>query len=104
MTAMVGDDPSLTNALIQIISVAGTHFLLAWLKQRSEWFGRLIDGTPLVLLEKGQWHTETMREMRIQDDDVMASARDKGLERLDQIEYAILERNGQIVVVGGSGQ
>lgn len=35
-----------------------------------------------------------MRRMRFQDDDVMAAARDKGLERLDQIEYAILERNG----------
>jgi uncharacterized membrane protein YcaP (DUF421 family) len=29
----------------------------------------------------------------------MAAAREKGLERLDQIEYAILERNGQISII-----
>jgi uncharacterized membrane protein YcaP (DUF421 family) len=32
--------------------------------------------------------------MRLQDTDVMAAARTKGMERLDQISYAVLERNG----------
>jgi uncharacterized membrane protein YcaP (DUF421 family) len=29
----------------------------------------------------------------------MAMARDNGLERLDQIEYAVLERNGEISII-----
>jgi uncharacterized membrane protein YcaP (DUF421 family) len=37
--------------------------------------------------------------MRISDDEVMAAARDKGLERLDQIDYAVLERNGEISII-----
>ncbi len=102
LTPMVGNDRSLSNALCIITTIAVTHFGIAWLKQCSPAFGRLVDGTPLVLLKKGEWQVETMRKMRIQDDDVMAMARDNGLERLDQIEYAILERNGEISVVGKS--
>jgi len=37
--------------------------------------------------------------MLIQDADVMATARDKGIENLEQIEYAVLERNGQISII-----
>jgi uncharacterized membrane protein YcaP (DUF421 family) len=62
-------------------------------------FARLTDGTPLVLLEKGQWRPVAMKGMRIADDDVMAAARDKEIKTLDGIEYAILERNGEISII-----
>jgi uncharacterized membrane protein YcaP (DUF421 family) len=96
---MVGDDRSLTNALIQIATIAVMHFLLAWFRTRSPRFSLIADGTPLVLLEKGKWRKQTMKKMTLQDDDVMAAARDKGLERLDQIEYAVLERNAEISII-----
>lgn len=102
LTPMVGNDRSLSNALCIITTIAVTHFVIAWLRQCWPAFGRVVDGTPLVLLKKGEWQVETMRRMRIQDDDVMAMARDNGLERLDQIEYAILERNGEISIVKAS--
>ena len=101
---MVGNDRSIVNALSIITTIAATHFVIAALKQRFPAFGRIADGTPLVLLEKGKWRTETMRKMRIQEQDVMATARDNGLQRLDQIDYAILERNGEISIVKASGQ
>jgi uncharacterized membrane protein YcaP (DUF421 family) len=96
---MVGDDQSLTNALITITAIAVTHYVMAWLKQKSPTFGRIVDGTPLVLLEKGKWHTETMLRMRIQDDDVMSMARDQGLKSLEEIDYALLERNGEVSII-----
>lgn len=99
LTPMVGDDQSLTNALITITAIAVTHYAIAWLKQVSPTFGRIVDGTPLVLLSKGQWHTDTMLRMRIQDDDVMSMARDQGIKSLDEIDYAILERNGEISII-----
>lgn len=99
LTTMVGDDRSLTNALCEVMAVALMHFLISWLKQVSPAFGRVVDGTPLVLLEKGQLHSETMSKMRVQDDDIMAASRDKGLMSLDDIEYAVLERNGEISIM-----
>jgi uncharacterized membrane protein YcaP (DUF421 family) len=37
--------------------------------------------------------------MRIAPEDVLAAARTKGYRGLDEIDYAILERNGQITVL-----
>jgi uncharacterized membrane protein YcaP (DUF421 family) len=99
LTSMVADDRSLTNALVQIMAVAFMHTLIAVLKVHFPRFGLVSDGTPLLLLAKGEWQVETMKHMRIQDDDVMAMARDQGLETLDQIEYAVLERNGEISII-----
>ncbi|HYZ71908.1 MAG TPA: YetF domain-containing protein, partial [Chthoniobacterales bacterium] len=93
------DDRSFTNALVQIASICAAHYLLVILRARWPGIGRIVDGTPLILLERGQWHQQTMKDMLIQDADVMATARDQGLENLEQIEYAVLERNGQISII-----
>ncbi len=103
LTPMIGDDRSLVNALLTIATIALTHFVLSWLKQVSPMMGRAIDGTPLVLLQKGEWQTEIMAKMAIQDNDVMATARDQGLKTLEEIEYAVLERNGEISIIPAKG-
>lgn len=99
LTAMVGDEASLTNAFVQILTIALAHYVIAWLRTRSRHLARLLDGTPLLLLDSGMWRNETMGRMRIQDDDVMAQARDQGIPTLAEIEQAILERNGQISII-----
>ncbi len=96
LTAMVGNEVSFTNALCQIISVAAGHYAITWLRCRSSRFARLTDGTPLVLLEKGRWRTTTMQQMRVSPDDVIASARAKGMKTISGIDTAVLERNGEI--------
>ena len=95
----VGDDHSETNAVCAVLTVGLLHRLVSSLKQRFPRLGQIVDGVPLVLLEKGRWQTEVMQRMRIADDDVMAAARTKGVKTLDQIKYAVLERNGAISII-----
>ena len=102
LTAMVGDDASLTNAFVQVLTLALTHSFIAVARTKSSRLARFLDGTPLILLENGNWRSNTLSKMRIQDDDVMAQARDQGIATLDKIEIAILERNGQISVIGAN--
>lgn len=97
--SIVGDDRSMTNAVCVVMTVSLMHVLFSWLKQKYDWFGRIVDGTPLVLMDKGEWRPETMHHMRIQDTDVMAAARGRGLKDLSVVKYAILERNGAISVI-----
>jgi uncharacterized membrane protein YcaP (DUF421 family) len=98
LTAIVGNDASFTNALIQILAIAFAHYCLVLFRSLSSRFTRIADGIPLVLLENHQWKTEVLKKMRIQDDDVMAMAREQGLKTLDQIDRAILERDGEISI------
>lgn len=95
----VGDDHSVINAVCGVLTVGLWHRLVSTLKIRFPRLGALVDGTPLVLLEKDKWHTDLMEQMRLADDDVMASARLKGVKTLDQIKYAVLERNGAISII-----
>ena len=99
LTGMVGPQASVTNAFTQIIAVASGHTLLVWLRSKSSRIARLMDGTPLILLEGKTWRSRTMRKMRVAPDDVMAMARDQGLKTLDEIHTATLERNGEISIV-----
>jgi uncharacterized membrane protein YcaP (DUF421 family) len=99
LTAIVSDEASLTNAFCQIIAVAAAHYSLAVLRSRSDKLAQILDGVPLILMQNGQWSAKTMRMMRVQDDDVMEKARDQGLMSLDQIDGAVLERNGEISIL-----
>lgn len=98
--ATVADDRSVTNCFCGIMTIGLMHQLVGYLKQRFPSLGAVLDGTPLVLLENGRWQTEVMKRMKLQDTDVMNSGRTKGFTSLDQIQYAVLERNGAISILG----
>ena len=97
--ATVGDDHSETNSVCAVITIALMHRLVSFLKVRFPRFDQIADGNPLILLKDGQWQTETMGKMRIQQADVMAAARARGIKTLEQIRYAILERLGSISTI-----
>jgi uncharacterized membrane protein YcaP (DUF421 family) len=99
LTGMVGDEVSISNAICQIIAVAACHYVITQVRAHSPRVARLLDGTPLTLLESGQWRAQTLRAMGILDDDVMAMARDQGVKNLEQIDVATLERNGEISII-----
>ena len=40
-----------------------------------------------------------MRGMRVLESDVMAAVRQKGLMRLEQVRYAVVERDGKVSIV-----
>lgn len=98
--ALTGNDPSLTAALLVVLTLIGLDVLLSFIKQRFPAIERYVDGLPIILVEDGQCHHERMRRSRVDEDDILAAARiGQGLERLDQIKYAVLERSGGISIV-----
>jgi uncharacterized membrane protein YcaP (DUF421 family) len=99
LTGMVGEELSLTNAICQIMTVAGVHWIITVIRARSPRIARILDGTPLVLLEGGYWRAETMRLMGLSSEDVMTMARDQDIRTLSNIDNATLERNGEISVI-----
>lgn len=99
LTGMVGDDHSLTNAFVQIITVASCHFLLILLRRRSKRFGLFLDGTPLVLFGRNKWYDETIDNMSFTRDDVLAAARGNGQQQPKEIAWAVLERSGAINII-----
>ena len=99
LTGMVTDEISLTNAFCQIVTIAVCHYCITTARSRWPWVARILDGTPLVLLEHKQWRIETLKGMKITEDDVMSIARVQGLRTFDDIDTAVLERNGAISIL-----
>ncbi len=95
----VGNDRSMTNCCCAILAVGGMHCFVSRMKTRHPGFGTWLDGTPLVLVRKGEWQDQIMQGMKLAPEDVMASARLNGVRSPDQIDYAILERNGGISII-----
>ena len=99
IASTMGQDRSLTNATCAVIIVGLLHRTVSYARNRWPRLGTLIDGIPLVIYKSGDWQEEIMREMRIAPDDVLAAARSKGLRGVEEIDFAILERNGQISIL-----
>jgi uncharacterized membrane protein YcaP (DUF421 family) len=105
--ALVGDDSSVTGAFLLIVVLVGTDILLSLVKRWSPRLDRLIEGQPLVILRNGEPLRGRMHVERIDEEDILTAARERqGLDSLDDIKCAILERNGVISIVprrGGEG-
>ena len=98
--AMVGQDQSMTNALLLVVTLLGFDVLLSILVLRSPLFEKIINDIPVVIVSDGVPDEPRMTRLRVSAEDVLENARMRfGIERFDQIRYAVLERNGSITIV-----
>jgi uncharacterized membrane protein YcaP (DUF421 family) len=102
--ALVGDDASVTGAFVLIVVLVGTDVLLSLVKRWSPWLDRVIEGQPIVILRNGVPLKRRMHIERVDEEDILIAARESGLERLEQIKRAVLERNGGISIVPREGE
>lgn len=98
--ALLGKDFSMTNAAVLIVTLMGMDIGLSLLKQRSRRIEKLMDSVPLVIVENGKPLKDRMDKARVDEEDVLTAARElQGLERMEQVKYAVLERSGGISIV-----
>ncbi|MBV4481627.1 DUF421 domain-containing protein [Pseudomonas khavaziana] len=98
--ALLGDDFSLTNAVMVIVTLIAIDIGFSLVKQRSTGFARVLDGGPTVLVEEGQVLHKRLKHARLDEGDILEAARSiQGLVEIRQIRFAILERNGKISVI-----
>jgi uncharacterized membrane protein YcaP (DUF421 family) len=97
---MLGEDFSLTNGLLVIVTMVLLDTGFSLLKQRMPGLDKWIEGMPLIIVENGKPLKDRMKKVRVDENDVLVAAREsQGLERMEQIKYAVLERNGGISIV-----
>ncbi|HEX2279518.1 MAG: DUF421 domain-containing protein [Candidatus Tectomicrobia bacterium] len=98
--ALLGEDFSLTNAFLVILTLIGLDIAISLWQQRWPRLSKWIEGVPLVIVEDGRPLHERMKRARVSEEDVLTAARERqGLARMDQIRYAVLERSGGISII-----
>ncbi|WP_201861391.1 DUF421 domain-containing protein [Microvirga soli] len=97
---LLGDDPSVVYAAIVIITLLFINIAMSLIKSRWKTMEKLMDGVPTIIVEHGRLMQDRMSTARVSRDDVMEAARRMhGIERLEQIKYAIVEVSGGITIV-----
>lgn len=98
--ALLGDDFSVTNAVLVIGSLVTFDILMSLFKRRSPHIGKIIDGHPMIIVEYGRLLKFRAQKARIEEADILEAARyTQGLSSLDQIKFAILEKDGKISII-----
>lgn len=98
--ALLGDDFSISNAVVLMLTLFATDVLLAWMKGWSPRVESLLGGNPTVLISRGKIDNEAMLRARVSPDDVLEAAREQqGLKALSDIDAAVLEVSGAISII-----
>jgi uncharacterized membrane protein YcaP (DUF421 family) len=98
--ALLGQDFSITNSFLIVVTLVGMDIAISLLTIRSKRFDKLIDSVPVLLIEDGTLHEDRLQKARVELSDILAAGRSlQGIERLDQIKYAVLERSGGISII-----
>jgi uncharacterized membrane protein YcaP (DUF421 family) len=98
--AVIGEDYTITTGLVAVSTLVLLDVALAKAKHAWRQLDVVADGLPLVLVAHGTPDRASMTSEGIELDDILTAAREAhGLTRLQDVEYAILERSGGISIV-----
>lgn len=93
----------LLNGLVPIIIMFCFEIIIAGLNMRSVKLRKLTYGRPEIIIRNGRIIREAMQKNRFTLDELMQELRAQGLTDTAQVEYAVLETNGQLSIILKSG-
>ena len=97
--ALTRQDYSMTNAVIAATTLFALVFCTSALGYRVRSFGRIIQARPTVLVHHSAFIEEHLNRERIAPEDIFSAMHKVGLERLEDVEWAILESDGRISLI-----
>ena len=88
----------LTFSVIPIIAIICIEIIAAFAVTKSKKLRTLFDGKPSVIIEKGVVNFKEMERLRLGIEELIVEARLKGVADISELDYAILEDNGELSV------
>ena len=88
----------LYSGLVPILTVLGLELVLSGASLRSIRLRKLLCGKPVILIENGKILQGNLRKTRVTLDELSGHLREKDVLDISQVQYAILETNGNLSV------
>ncbi|KAB3528817.1 DUF421 domain-containing protein [Alkaliphilus serpentinus] len=89
----------LFNGIVPIITLLSVQIITSYMSLKSERLRELICGKPSILIYKGKLVQHELKRLRINMNDLLEQLRGKDYLNLHDIEYAILETNGDLSLI-----
>jgi uncharacterized membrane protein YcaP (DUF421 family) len=96
-------DDSVTGIFLAIATFAMLTVAMSFLTFKSSRLERVIEGTPVILVQEGKPIGENLRAERLKIDEVAEEARGQGIESLDDVRWCVLEPSGKMSFIKSSG-
>jgi uncharacterized membrane protein YcaP (DUF421 family) len=90
------DDYSVTGAILAVATIATLQVFTSYLSFRSRRARKVLEGEPIVVVDHGKLVDHNIKRERMTQDEVAEEMRQQQIGSLDEVEWAILESNGQI--------
>src|SRR4029453_11001442 len=98
--ALMAQDYSLTHAFLVIATFVIIDIAVSFVERDVPTIAKILKGVPTVVVENGQALSGRLRRARITEEEVLEAARrSHGLERRDEIKFAILEAIGRFSTI-----
>jgi uncharacterized membrane protein YcaP (DUF421 family) len=97
--AMVGPDSSLLGGLIAAASLFLVNIILKFITYRYKKANKTIEGEPVILIHNGKLIKKNLDKEKIPLEEIKASVREHGVEKIDDVNLAILETDGNISII-----
>jgi uncharacterized membrane protein YcaP (DUF421 family) len=97
--AMTGPDFSVQGGLLAAGVLLVGNYAISLLPLHGTKWGRLLGGTPTVLVQNGRFIYPHLKRERVDRDDIEMVIREHGLESVAAVKLAVLETDGSISIV-----
>ncbi|HBV67900.1 MAG TPA: DUF421 domain-containing protein [Clostridiales bacterium] len=84
---------------VGLLTWAVLGYLMEWITLKWRYAAKYIEGEPAIIIMNGKIMENVLRKMRFTVSDVMELLRNKDIFDLSQVDFAILESNGQLSVL-----
>lgn len=98
--AIIGEDNSVTGALLGTFALLTMNYVVARIKFRSRRAEKLLEGRPVTLIDKGQLQQAALRRELLTKEDLEVVAHREGYADLESIESCVIDPNGSFLVEG----
>lgn len=89
---------SILYSLIPIIIIVVLQIGLSYLSLKIPRLRNFLDGSPSFIIKEGKINYNEMIKQKYNLDDLLSQLREKGYRSIEEIEYAILENNGNLSI------
>lgn len=90
---------SMITGITAIFTLMFLQVLISYISLKSEKFKNFFSGKPSVLIEKGQINHKELKSLRITINDLMEQLRLGNAASVSEVEYAIMESNGDLSII-----
>lgn len=85
--------------IIPVFSLFLVHIIITKLATKSIKFRKFLNGKPIIIIQNGNILPDVMKQLNLNIDDIMEALRGAGYFNPAEVEYAILETNGNMSVL-----